>query len=110
MLISGGYYAATSVYLVEFAMLGCLLSLAFLASPVRSPNYYYVVNRRVWLLNWSKPAKVVNSGTFSIAMLLGVPEVVAVVWALILLLLKVYSMRIVLAMGFKRSSSIHYVG
>ena len=41
------------------------LSLAFLAWPITSPNYFYVVDRRLWLLNWSHPGKAVNSGLFA---------------------------------------------
>ena len=38
------------------------LSLAFMAWPIRSPNYFYVVDRRIWLWNWSRPGKAANSG------------------------------------------------
>ena len=49
------------VYLAEFMVVDCFLSLAFLAWPIRSPNYFYVVDRTIWLWNWSKPAKAANS-------------------------------------------------
>ena len=57
------------VYLTEFMVVDCFLSLAFLAWPLRSPNYFYVVDRRLWLWNWSKPAKAVNSSAFAVLLL-----------------------------------------
>ena len=47
----------------------CFLSLAFLAWPVRSPNYFYVIDRPLWLWNWSKPGKAVNSSLFAVLLL-----------------------------------------
>ena len=38
------------VYLAEFMVLDCFLSLAFLAWPLRSPNYFYAVDRTIWAL------------------------------------------------------------
>ena len=45
------------------------LSICFLAWPITSPNYFYVIDRRLWLLNWSHPGKAVNSGLFAILLL-----------------------------------------
>ena len=57
------------VYLSEFMVVDCVLSLAFLAWPVRSPNYFYVVDRPLWRWNWSKPGKAVNSSLFAVLLL-----------------------------------------
>jgi CDP-diacylglycerol--glycerol-3-phosphate 3-phosphatidyltransferase len=54
------------LYLAEFMVLDCFLSLAFLAWPVRSPNYFFVIDRPIWLWNWSKPAKAANSAIFAV--------------------------------------------
>ena len=56
------------VYLAEFMVVDCFLSLAFLAWPLRSPNYFYVVDRTIWLWNWSKPAKALNTGAVVISL------------------------------------------
>jgi CDP-diacylglycerol--glycerol-3-phosphate 3-phosphatidyltransferase len=61
---------AIFVYLLEFMVVDCYLSIAFLAWPVRSPNYFFVVDRPLWLWNWSKPAKAVNSALFAVLLLL----------------------------------------
>lgn len=60
---------AVFVYLAEFMVVDSFLSLAFLAWPIRSPNYFYVVDRQIWLWNWSKPAKAANSALFAILLL-----------------------------------------
>lgn len=53
--------AAATAFLVSFMVLDTMLSLAFLCWPVLSPNYFHVVDRRVWLLNWSPTAKALNT-------------------------------------------------
>jgi CDP-diacylglycerol---glycerol-3-phosphate 3-phosphatidyltransferase len=63
------YVVPVFLYLAEFMVIDCFLSLAFLAWPVRSPNYFYVVDRPIWLWNWSKPAKAVNSSLFAVLLL-----------------------------------------
>ena len=60
---------AVLVYLAEFMVVDCYLSLAFLAWPIRSPNYFFVVDRPLWLWNWSKPGKAVNSSLFAVLLL-----------------------------------------
>lgn len=65
---------AVMVYLAEFMVVDCFLSLAFLAWPIRSPNYFHVVDRTLWLWNWSKPAKAANSALFAVILLVtGLP-------------------------------------
>ncbi|MET8349105.1 MULTISPECIES: CDP-alcohol phosphatidyltransferase family protein [unclassified Micromonospora] len=49
------------VFLLSFLVLDTMLSLAFLCWPVISPNYFYLVDRRVWALNWSPLAKAANT-------------------------------------------------
>src|SRR3954447_5140865 len=39
------YAPPVFVYLAEFMVVDCFLSMAFMAWPVRSPNYFYVVDR-----------------------------------------------------------------
>jgi CDP-diacylglycerol--glycerol-3-phosphate 3-phosphatidyltransferase len=60
---------AVLIYLAEFMVVDCFLSLAFLAWPIRSPNYFFVVDRPLWLWNWSKPGKAVNSSIFAVLLL-----------------------------------------
>jgi CDP-diacylglycerol--glycerol-3-phosphate 3-phosphatidyltransferase len=64
-----GYAVPVFIYLAEFMVVDCFLSLAFLAWPVRSPNYFYVIDRPLWAWNWSKPGKAVNSSLFAVLLL-----------------------------------------
>ncbi len=56
------------IYLAEFMVIDMFLSLAFLAWSSSSPNYFYLIDRRLWLWNWSKPGKAVNSALFAVLM------------------------------------------
>lgn len=60
---------AIFLYLFQFMVVDGYLSIAFLAWPVRSPNYFFVVDRPIWLWNWSKPAKTANSALFAVLLL-----------------------------------------
>jgi CDP-diacylglycerol--glycerol-3-phosphate 3-phosphatidyltransferase len=60
---------AIFVYLAEFMVIDCFLSIAYLAWPIKSPNYFYVIDRTLWRWNWSHPGKALNSGLFAILLL-----------------------------------------
>lgn len=60
------YVAPVLVYLFEYMVIDSFLSTAFMAWRIRSSNYFWVIDRRIWLLNWSHPGKAVNSGAFAI--------------------------------------------
>ena len=80
------------LYLAEFMVIDCFLSLAFLAWPVRSPNYFYVIDRPIWTWNWSKPAKAVNSSLFAVLLLVTGAVWLGVAIACALLVLKTVSL------------------
>ena len=69
MWLKPEFSPAVLLYLAEFMVVDCFLSLAFLAWPVRSPNYFFVIDRPLWLWNWSKPGKAVNSSLFAVLLL-----------------------------------------
>jgi hypothetical protein len=51
-----------AIFLVQFGVLDTMLSLAFLLWPgTLSPNYFYKVDHPIWIWNWSRPAKAVNT-------------------------------------------------
>jgi CDP-diacylglycerol---glycerol-3-phosphate 3-phosphatidyltransferase len=80
------------LYLAEFMVIDCFLSIAFLAWPARSPNYFYVIDRPIWAWNWSKPAKAVNSSLFAVLLLLTGAVWLGVAIACALLVLKTASL------------------
>jgi CDP-diacylglycerol--glycerol-3-phosphate 3-phosphatidyltransferase len=90
---------AIFVYLAEFMVVDCFLSIAFLAWPVRSPNYFFVVDRPLWLWNWSKPAKALNSALFAVLLLVTGWMWLGLVIASALLVLKCVSLHRLAAIG-----------
>lgn len=87
------------VYLFEFMVIDMYLSLAFLAWPVRSPNYFYVIDRRIYLWNWSRLGKAANSGLFAVLLLLTGWWWLGLVIAVGLLVLKCVSLGWLLRLG-----------
>lgn len=80
------------IYLAEFMVIDCFLSLAFLAWPIRSPNYFHVVDRAIWLWNWSKTAKAANSAIFAVILLVTENAALGVAIAVALMVVKVASL------------------
>lgn len=78
------------VFVLSFMVLDSMLSMAFLCWPVLSPNYFHVVDRRVWQLNWSPLAKAANTAgvvgalaleLFSVAFVVAVAVLVIKLWS-----------------------------
>ena len=94
---------AIGVFLVQFCMLDTLLTLAFLYAPgVISPNYFYRVDGPTYRWNWSPAAKAANTSFVVLLCLAGLLWssafiLVATAWALLMMVLKVVSVRRVLA-------------
>lgn len=88
-----------AVYLFEFMVIDLFLSLSFLAWPIRSPNYFYEVDRRIYTWNWSKPAKAVNSSLFAVLLLVTGWWWLGLVIAVGLVVLKCVTLRWLLQLG-----------
>jgi CDP-diacylglycerol--glycerol-3-phosphate 3-phosphatidyltransferase len=58
-----------ALFLFQFMVLDAHLSLAFLNWPLRSLNYFYLVDRALYSWNWSTPGKALNSGALILVML-----------------------------------------
>lgn len=83
---------AICVYLLNFMVIDCFLSLAYLAWPIRSPNYFFLVDPTIFWWNWSKPAKVVNSAIFGVLLLITGWMWVGLGLAIALTVLKLWSL------------------
>ena len=59
------------IFLLNFMVLDCLLSLSFLLWPIVSPNYFAVVDELIYKLNWSHPAKALNNIGIIVAVVVG---------------------------------------
>lgn len=97
---------AVFIYLAEFMVVDCFLSLAFLAWPVRSPNYFFVVDRTIWRWNWSKPAKALNSALFAVLLVVTGSLWLGVVVATALLVVKCASLHRLLGIGLPVPSTM----
>jgi phosphatidylglycerophosphate synthase len=81
-----------ALFLVQFCVVDTMLSLGFLYWPVDSPNDFHLVDRTLWRLNWSPPAKAVNTAAVVLLVWSG-SAVIAAAVALGLTTLKVWSLR-----------------
>lgn len=91
-------------YLIEFMFIDGFLSLAFLFWPLLSPNYFYLVDKRIFDLNWSPLGKVVNSSFFLLAtVLVGSPLLSGIIVALVTAI-KLYSLRRLYKIGIPTPS------
>ena len=97
---------AIFVYLAEFMVVDCFISLGFLAWPITSPNYFYVVDRGLWLRNWSHPGKALNSGLFAILLLVTGSMWLGLAIALALLAAKSYSLARLVRLGMPIPSAL----
>lgn len=59
-----------SLFLFQFMFIDHFLSNQFMRWPIKSPNYFYRVDRTIWMLNWSPAGKLLNSGVVT-AVLVG---------------------------------------
>jgi len=82
-----------AVYLLAFVVVDTLLSLTFLAWPLLGVSYLRHVDERVWRLNFSPPAKLLNSAVFLLLLLAGQPYAAAVVASCALVLKSVSLLR-----------------
>ena len=81
-----------ALFLVQFCVLDTMLSLSFLATEVDSPNDFHRVDRTVYRLNWSPPAKALNTAAVVLLVLSG-HAVAAAGVALAVTAVKLWSLR-----------------
>lgn len=77
-------------FLLSFMVLDTVLSMAFLCWPLKSPNYFGQVDSLVYRLNWSPPAKALNTAGVVLLGALGWMWA-ALVLVLVLVAVKVWS-------------------
>lgn len=93
------FTVAVMLYLFEFMVLDNYLSLAFLAWRMRSPNYFFVVDRTIFRLNWTPLAKTANSGLFAVLLLLTREAWLGVAIATVVIVVKVVSLTRLFRLG-----------
>jgi CDP-diacylglycerol---glycerol-3-phosphate 3-phosphatidyltransferase len=90
---------AIGLYLVEFIFIDGFLSLSFLFWPLLSPNYFYLVDKRIFDLNWSLIGKAVNSSLFLFVTVLFHSLALSLVVVSVVIMIKIYSLRRLYAIG-----------
>jgi CDP-diacylglycerol--glycerol-3-phosphate 3-phosphatidyltransferase len=81
-----------AVFLFQFVVVDLPLTLLPMRWPVLSPNYFYLIDRLAYTLNWHVVAKVTNT-TLLVTLLVFVPDQrIALVAASIVLVIKIYSL------------------
>jgi CDP-diacylglycerol---glycerol-3-phosphate 3-phosphatidyltransferase len=80
------------LFLFSFMVLDTQLSLAFLNWPLRSLNYFYLVDRRLYRWNWSPLGKAFNSGALVVVMLTTHSTIACVALVVVIASVKVASL------------------
>jgi CDP-diacylglycerol---glycerol-3-phosphate 3-phosphatidyltransferase len=81
-----------AIFLFQFMVLDAHLSLTFLNYPLSSLNYYNLVDRVVYLWNWSPVGKALNSGALVVLMLTTRSPLACAVFAVAITTVKVVSL------------------
>ena len=87
-----GMAVPVAIYLANFLVVDAVLSMAFLAWPLTSPNYFHLVDRRVWWWNWSKIGKGINSAAIAVLMVVTKSAWLTGVLAAVILAIKIASL------------------
>lgn len=82
---------AIGLYLTEFIFIDGFLSLTFLFWPLLSPNYFYLVDKRIYDLNWSPVGKASNSAIFLLATIIFQNVYLSATIASVIIAIKIYS-------------------
>lgn len=84
-------HPSAAVFLVQFVVRDAHLTLAFARWSLLSPNYFNLVDTTVYRLNWSRPAKVTNTGAVVLVWLVTSSSMATTVLAALLLGVESYS-------------------
>lgn len=80
------------IFLVAFVIVDTILSMSFLKYNLLSINYFYLVDERLYKLNWSMLAKATTTSAFMIVALLLQNVWLSLIVAIAVLALKCYSL------------------
>jgi CDP-diacylglycerol---glycerol-3-phosphate 3-phosphatidyltransferase len=83
---------AIALFLFQFMVLDAQLSLAFLGWPLRSLNYFDLVDHRVHRWNWSPAGKALNGGALAVLMVVGGSPVLCCALVVVVAAVKVASL------------------
>jgi len=84
-----------AMFLFQFMGIDQYLSNQFMRWPIKSPNYFAVVDRTIWLWNWSAPGKLLNSAVVTAVLVLTKSPVLGSLTCAAILAIKVWSVVLV---------------
>jgi len=84
-----------AMFLFQFMGIDQYLSNQFMRWPIKSPNYFAVVDRTIWLWNWSAPGKLLNSAVVTAVLVLTKSPVLGSITCAAILAIKVWSVVLV---------------
>jgi CDP-diacylglycerol--glycerol-3-phosphate 3-phosphatidyltransferase len=97
-------YLPVAVYLVDFAFVDFYLSYQFVKYDIISPNYFYEVDRTVYILNFSPLGKFCNSTVVTLTLIfLPRLQLMALAFACALIAVKVYSIKRLFGLEAKKT-------
>jgi phosphatidylglycerophosphate synthase len=109
LMLAPETWPAILAFLLSFMMVDTMLSLSFLYWDLQSPNYFGRVDKRVWRLNWSPPAKALNTAGLVLALCLH-EAVAGAVLVVLVLAMKLWSLgrvrRLIVVEPWALSSSV----
>jgi CDP-diacylglycerol--glycerol-3-phosphate 3-phosphatidyltransferase len=95
VVLHPGMLVPVLLFLFQFLGIDHHLSNQYLRWPIKSPNYFYLVDKKVYALNWSKAGKLLNSAVVTLVLVgtknawLGAATALGIialkVWSLVLL-------------------------
>lgn len=92
MAFNPQFIAPLLVYMTNFLVIDNYLSLLFMHWPLLSPNYFYLVDKKLYNLNWSPLGKLANSSLVFVVMIATQSVWLVTVVALVGLGIKIYSL------------------
>jgi CDP-diacylglycerol--glycerol-3-phosphate 3-phosphatidyltransferase len=91
LTVEPGAALPIGIFLFQFCVVDTMLSLSFLPFGIKSPNYFYLVDRAIYRVNWTHPAKALNNTLVVVLCLLHLVWAAGAV-ALVVLGVKVWSL------------------
>lgn len=80
-----------AMFLFQFMGIDHFLSNQFMRWPLKSPNYFYLVDRTIWAWNWSPAGKLLNSAAVTAALVLTKSAILGSIVCGAILVLKIWT-------------------
>ncbi len=86
-----GLIVPIAMFLFQFMGIDHFLSNQFMRWPIKSPNYFHVVDQKIWAWNWSPAGKLLNSAVVTAVLVFTKSAVIGSIVCGGILLLKIWT-------------------